>query len=184
MSGQRVGYRRVSTLIQTTDRQLDGIALDEVFEDKLSGKDTDRPALDAMMRHLRKGDTLVVHSMDRLARNQRDLLAIVDELTTRGVVVEFVKESLTFSTDDNPLSRLMLQVAGAFAEFERAMIKERQREGIALAKERGAYRGRKKLLSDEQVTDLRHRAASGEPKSAIARHFGISRETVYQYLKD
>ena len=126
---------------------------------------------------------MVVHSMDRLARNLDDLRRIVQTLTRRGVRVEFVKEGLTFTGEDSPMANLMLSVMGAFAEFERALIGERQREGIALAKTRGAYRGRKKALSDDQVVALQQRAKSGEQKAVLAREFGVSRETLYQYLK-
>ena len=126
---------------------------------------------------------MVVHSMDRLARNLDDLRRLVQKLTQRGVRIEFVKEHLTFTGEDSPMATLMLSVMGAFAEFERALIRERQREGIALAKQRGAYRGRKKALSPERVAELRQRAAAGEQKAKLAREFGISRETLYQYLR-
>jgi len=183
MSGQRVGYTRVSSLDQNLDRQLDGIRLDKTFADRVSGKDTQRPQLEALLGFVRAGDTVIVHSMDRLARNLDDLRAIVRTLTARGVRVEFVKEQLTFTGDDSPMANLLLSVMGAFAEFERALIRERQREGIALAKQRGAYRGRRKALTTEQIDQLARRAAAGEPKSTLAREFNISRETVYQYLR-
>ena len=132
---------------------------------------------------MREGDTVVVHSMDRLARNLDDLRRLVQSLTQRGVRIEFVKEHLTFTGEDSPMAHLMLSVMGAFAEFERALIRERQREGIALAKQRGAYRGRKKALAPERVAELQRRAAAGEKKAQLAREFGISRETLYQYLR-
>ena len=124
-----------------------------------------------------------MHSMDRLARNLDDLRRLVQMLTKRGIRIEFVKEGLHFTGEDSPMANLLLSVMGAFAEFERSLIRERQREGIALAKKRGAYRGRKKALSPEQVADLRRRAAAGDQKAALAREFGISRETLYQYLR-
>jgi DNA invertase Pin-like site-specific DNA recombinase len=136
-----------------------------------------------MVGFVREGDIVLVHSMDRLARNLDDLRRIVRELTAKGVQVQFVKEQLTFTGDDTAMSTLLLSVMGAFAEFERQLGKERQREGIALAKQRGAYRGRKRSLTDEQVTDLRQRASSGTAKTTLAREFGVSRETVYQYLR-
>jgi len=132
---------------------------------------------------VREGDTVVVHSMDRLARNLDDLRRLVQKLTQREVRIEFVKENLTFTGEDSPMATLMLSVMGAFAEFERALIRERQREGIALARQRGAYRGRKKALSPAGVAELRRRIEAGEPKAALARAFGISRETVYHYLR-
>jgi DNA invertase Pin-like site-specific DNA recombinase len=102
----------------------------------------------------------------------------------RGVRIEFLKEHLTFTGEDSPMANLLLSVMGAFAEFERALIRERQAEGIALAKARGAFRGRKQALTPEQARHLRDRAANGERKSALAREFGIHRDTVYQYLGD
>ena len=183
MLGQRIGYVRVSTLDQNPERQLEPVARDRVFTDRASGKDTERPQLEALLSFIREGDTLVVHSMDRLARNLDDLRRLVQGLTRRGINVEFVKESLTFTGDDSPMATLLLSVMGAFAEFERALIRERQREGIALAKKRGVYRGRKRLLSGEQTERLRERVAAGEPKAAVARAFGISRETLYRYLE-
>jgi DNA invertase Pin-like site-specific DNA recombinase len=151
MTGQRIGYKRVSTVDQNTLRQLDGVAVDEVFEDKASGKSTaQRAALEAMLKHVRKGDVVICHSMDRMARNLDDLRRIVLGLTSRGVRVEFTKEGLSFTGEDSALSRLLLSVMGAFAEFERSLILERQREGIAIAKVAGKYKGRKATLTSEK----------------------------------
>lgn len=183
MQGHRIGYVRVSSLDQNPERQLEQVEVGKVFTDKASGKSTQRPELDALLSFVREGDTVVVHSMDRLARNLDDLRRLVQKLTKRGVRIEFVKESLVFTGEDSPMANLMLSVMGAFAEFERALIRERQREGIALAKQRGAYRGRKKALSPEQVVELRQRIATGEQKTKLARELGISRETLYQYLR-
>jgi len=183
MLGQRIGYIRVSTLDQHTQRQLDDIEVDKTFTDKVSGKDTKRPQLELLMSFVRSGDTVIVHSMDRLARNLDDLRRIVQTLTARGVRIEFVKEHLTFTGEDSPMANLMLSVMGAFAEFERALIKERQREGITLAKKRGAFKGRKKSLSQAAVAEMRQRIAAGISKAQVAREFGISRETLYQYLR-
>lgn len=184
MKGHRIGYVRVSSTDQNTDRQLENVQTDKVFTDKASGKDTQRPQLEALLGFVREGDTVVVHSMDRLARNLDDLRRLVQSLTRKGVRIEFVKECLTFTGEDSPMANLMLSVMGAFAEFERALLKERQREGIAIAKQRGAYRGRKKVLSEKQVGELRTRVAAGESKAKLARELGISRETVYQYLRE
>jgi DNA invertase Pin-like site-specific DNA recombinase len=180
--GKRVGYIRVSSIDQSTERQLDGVGVDKRFTDKASGKDMKRPQLQAALEYLREGDVLVVHSMDRLARNLDDLRKVVLGLTCRGVVVEFVKEHLTFTGEDSAMSNLLLSVMGAFAEFERSLIKERQREGIALAKKAGVYKGRSKALTAEKATELRTRVAAGEKKAGLAREFGISRETLYSYL--
>jgi DNA invertase Pin-like site-specific DNA recombinase len=137
-----------------------------------------------MLRFVREGDVVIVHSMDRLARNLDDLRQLVQDLTRRGVRVEFVKEGLHFTGDDSPMANLLLSVMGAFAEFERALIKERQREGIALAKGRGAYKGRRKALTQTQIADIQSRVTKGESKTKIAKDLGVSRETVYQYLRD
>lgn len=177
----RVGYQRVSTADQNTDRQLDGVAVNKTFTDHASGKDTERPELARALEYLRDGDTLVVHSMDRLARNLEDLRRIVRELTGKGVQVEFVKEHLTFIGDDTPMNTLLLSMLGAVAEFERSMILERQREGIALAKAKGKYKGRKAALSDAQSEELRDRLASGGSVSVLAAEYGVSRQTVYNY---
>lgn len=183
MSGQRIGYVRVSSFDQNPERQLENVIVDRLFTDKASGKNTERPQLEGLLTFVRDGDTIVVHSMDRLARNLDDLRRIVQTLTARGVRIEFVKENLTFVGEDSPMANLMLSVMGAFAEFERALIRERQREGIALAKQRGVYRGRNRSLSEVQVTELHRRVFEGASKAQVAREFGISRETLYQYLR-
>jgi len=184
LHGQRIGYVRVSSFDQNPERQLEHVLVDRLFTDKASGKDTQRPELERLLAFVREGDTVVVHSMDRLARNLDDLRRLVQKLTRRGVRIEFVKECLTFTGEDSPMANLMLSVMGAFAEFERALIRERQREGIALAKQRGAYRGRKKALSPERAAELLQRVKAGEQKAKLAREFGISRETLYQYLRE
>jgi DNA invertase Pin-like site-specific DNA recombinase len=184
MTGQRIGYRRVSTADQNTARQLEGVTVDRVWEDKLSGKDTKRPQLQAALDFCRAGDTLVVHSMDRLARNLTDLRLMVAALTAKGVKVEFVKEHLTFTGEDSPMANLLLSMLGAVAEFERALILERQREGIAIAKAEGKYKGRKHRLSAAAVADVKARIAAGKiGKAALARELGISRQTLYQALQ-
>lgn len=179
MTGQLVGYVRVSTIDQNTERQLDGIELDEVFTDHASGKDTDRPAFQAMLTHVRKGDELVVHSMDRLARSVVDMLATVQTLTEKGVRVRFVKEGLTFGDTSNPSNELMLTIMAAVAQFERALMLERQREGIAIAKAKGKYKGRKPALSDVQAAEVAERLMAGESATELAREYGVSRATVY-----
>jgi len=183
VQGIRVGYVRVSSADQNPERQLLQAELARTFTDTASGRDSQRPELAAMLAFVREGDTVVVHSMDRLARNLDDLRDLVQNLTARGVRVEFQREGLTFTGDDSPMATLLLSVMGAFAEFERSLIRERQREGIELAKVRGAYRGRRRALTDSQAADLRQRAAAGESKAQLAREFSISRETLYQYLR-
>ena len=180
--GKRIGYIRVSSVDQNTVRQLDGIQTDKVFTDKASGKDVQRPALQAALDYAREGDVLVVHSMDRLARNIADLLHTVETLTKRGVVVEFVKESLTFTGDDSAISKLMLTIMGGVAEFERSMIRERQREGIAKAKEAGAYKGRKSAFDPTSIKVVQGRVGAGEAIAVVAREYGVTRPTIYRLL--
>jgi DNA invertase Pin-like site-specific DNA recombinase len=178
---KRVGYRRISSVDQNEARQLDGIDLDKTFTDKASGKDTKRPQLQACLEYLREGDELIVHSMDRLARNVEDLLRTVRSLNEKGISVQFMSEHLTFTGDDSPMANLLLTMLGAVAQFERSLLRERQREGIAIAKRAGVYKGRKPNLTPEQAASLVARAQT-EKKAVLAREFGISRETVYQYL--
>ena len=147
--------------------------------------------MEAVTRLLRYPPSFLAKALSSLAcyffrivnRPLDDLRKLVQDLTQRGIKIEFLKEGLVFSGEDSPMAKLMLSVMGAFAEFERALIKERQREGIELAKKRGAYRGRKQSLSAEQVAELRQRATEGEVKTKLAKAFGISRETLFQYLR-
>lgn len=181
----RIGYKRVSTLDQKTTRQLDGVQVDKLFEDHASGKDCARPALIELLEFARTEDIVIVHSMDRLARNLMDLRKIVDQLTAKKVSVQFVKENLVFTGNgsDSPMALLMLNLLGAVAEFERSLIRERQREGITLAKMAGKYRGRKPALNESDLIVVRGKIIAGVPVTRIARELGVSRQTVYSYLK-
>lgn len=183
----RIGYVRVSSLDQNPDRQIEELKLhqvEKVFMDKVSGKNLDRPELQKMLSFIREGDVLIVHSLDRLARNLADLLTMVQDLTGRGVSVTFLNERLYFESgkDASPTSKLMLSMIGAFAEFERSMIKRRQMEGIALAKERGVYKGRQRTVTEEQISKIRSLLDVGVPLAAAAREVGVSRSTAYKYL--
>lgn len=183
-TGQTVGYVRVSSVGQNTARQLDGMTFDEVFTDKCSGSDTNRPALKAMLTHVRRGDTVVVHEISRLARNTADLLSLVEQLTAKGVAIEFMKEKLTFSGDkDNAMNRMLLTMLGAVSTFELAMINERRAEGQAKAREAGKHMGRHAKLTPKQADEIRSRAAAGENKTELAGEFGVSRATLYATLK-
>ena len=182
-----VGYIRVSTLDQNADRQhvaLNAAHVEKISEDHISGANTDRAQFQAMMQFLREGDELVVLSLDRLARNLRDLLDTVETLGKRGVSVRFLKENLLFDARSNadPTSKLMLSMVGAFAEFERPMIRSRQAEGITLAKARGAYKGRPRSVTDEQISKLKAALAQEVPLTKATRKVGISRTTAYRYL--
>lgn len=184
MAGKRIGYIRISTADQHTDRQLAGLELDRIFTDKASGKNIDRPQLTALLSYIRDGDHVFVHSLDRMARNLMDLRRIVSDLVARDITILFVTENLTFGPDQSsPMSTLLLNMLGAVAEFERTLILERQREGIAAARARGAYRGRRPALSFEQITEIRSMATAGIPKAALARRYCVSRQTIYEALR-
>ena len=185
-TGKCFGYVRVSSTDQNTARQLEALGSIpgiKIFEDKCSGGSTNRPQLEILLRCVDSGDSIVVYSMDRLARNLDDLRRLVNDITNMGVKIEFKKEGLTFGGDDSAISRMMFDIIGAVAEFERAMIRERQREGIDAAMKAGKYKGgRKKALSGEQQAELKRRVEAGEKKAALAREFGISRESLYCYM--
>ena len=176
-----IGYRRVSTVDQNFDRQDLG-EVDKLFEEKLSGKNTkDRPALNSMLDWVRDGDTVVVYSIDRLARDLRDLQTIIETLNNKGVAISFLSENLTFAADsEDAFAKLQLQMMGAFAEFERNIIRKRQAEGIAKAKAKGKYKGRPKVVDDQKIRELK---LAGMGATAIARELGIGRATVYKSLK-
>jgi DNA invertase Pin-like site-specific DNA recombinase len=180
--GQAVGYVRVSSAGQNEARQLDGLHLDKTFTDKASGKDTERPQLKALLEFVRGGDHVLVHSMDRLARSLRDLEGVVKGLTARGVAVTFTTQGLTFTGDDSPMNTLLLQLLGAVGQFERTLILERQREGIAIAKSKGVYKGRKPSLDTAGIERLQAMVEADVPKAQIARELGISRTTLYANL--
>lgn len=184
MPGAKIGYIRVSTVDQNTERQLSGMTLDKVFEDMASGKDSNRPQLRACLEYCREGDTLFVHSIDRLARNLHDLLRLIEHLSNKGVTVRFYKENLIFlGSGSDPVHTLMLQIIGACAQFERALLKERQREGIALAKKEGRLLGRPFKLTEAQIRQIQTRAFQGENRLSLAKEYGISRTTIYRILK-
>lgn len=187
VTGQKIGYARVSSKDQNLDRQLAALKKEKVFRiftDTVSGSSTQRPGLDGALDCVRAGDQLIVVSMDRLARSLIDLHRLVDELTERGVSVKFLKEGQTYSLDSSPVAKLMLGLLGSVAEFERAIIRERQAEGIAKAKARGVYKGRAKVLNEEQIMQAREWVSEGVPKTEVARRFGIGRTTLYKYLAD
>ena len=179
----KIGYIRVSTLEQNTMRQevlMEALGVDEVYIDRMSGKNTNRPELQKMMEYVRKGDTVIVESISRFARNTRDLLELVERLTAKGVEFVSKKEAIDTTT---PTGKFMLTVFGAVAELEREYILQRQREGIAIAKEQGKYKGRKPIVSPEfeQVTA---KWRSGTITAAEAmRTLHMSKTTFYRRVK-
>lgn len=183
--GQTVGYARVSSADQNLARQLETIGeVDRLFEDKVSGGSrANRTALSQCLDYIRDGDTVKVASMDRLARSVTDLQQIVDEILAKGATVHFIKESQTYSPNgEDSMSRLLLHILGAFAEFERSLIRERQAEGIRIAKAAGKYRGRGRVLREDQVAEARAKVESGIPKAQVARQLGVDRSTLYRAL--
>ncbi len=182
VKGKLVGYARISSVGQNPERQLQDCKVDKLFLDRCSGKDRSRPQLEALLDYVRDGDVVVVHSMDRLARNLGDLREIVSLLVEKQVEIRFLKEGLVFSGEETPMAQLLLSIMGAFGEFERALIKERQQEGIELAKKRGVYKGRKRKLSAEELERMLELVREGRKKTQIAQELGIRRETVYLYL--
>lgn len=182
MAGQNIAYKRVSAVDQNLDRQLIDHHIDKTFHEKASGKDTNRPVLQECLSYAREGDTLHVHSIDRLARDMADLLRLVRELTEKGISIHFHKEKLIFTGEDNPLQTLQLQMMGAFAQFERSMIKERQREGIAAAKAKGKQIGAKRKLTPAQVAEIKDRIGKGETKKSLAQEYAVSRQTLYSAI--
>lgn len=186
MPGKDIGYVRVSTHDQNTARQLDGVHLDKVFEEHASGKNADRPALQACLEYVRDGDVLHVHSIDRLARNLRDLLTIVTGLQKQKVTLKFHKENLTFAggndvVQGDAFQELQLHIIAAVAQFERTLILERQREGIVIAKREGKYKkvGRKHSLSGGQIEEIRSKLGAGAKVTVLAREYQVSRQTIY-----
>lgn len=185
ISGQKVGYARVSSHDQNLDRQIAQLKAEKVFTyytDKRSGGSRERPGLEEAMRYVRAGDQLIFTSMDRCARSLIDLHSIVDELVQRGVSVKFLKEGQTYSKDSTPIAKLMLGLLGSIAEFERTITRERQAEGIAEARKRGAYEGRAKALTQQQVDQAKAWIADGIPKTKVAKRLGVGRTTLYAYI--
>lgn len=185
-SSAKIGYVRDSTVEQNTARQLVGITLDRVFEEKVSAKNIgNRPVLREMLGFIRDGDDLYVHSMARLARNLKDLLTLVTTITDKGVTLHFVKENLTFEAKAKatPFNKLLLDLLGSVAEFERELILERQREGIAQAKARGAYKGRKPI-APEKIEKAKELLAQGMTRTEAAKTVGMGRTTLFLYLKN
>lgn len=179
--GQTVGYVRVSALDQNEARQVEALGeVDRIFLEKVSGRTMDRPQLKELLAYVRQGDVVRVKSPDRLARSTRDLLALVDQLRAKGVEVEFVDNpNLNTST---PQGEFMLTILAAVAQLELATIRERQAEGIAIAKAAGRY-DRGVVLSPEQVEQAREQVDAGVPKARVARDLGVSRQTLYTALR-
>jgi len=178
-------YIRVSTVNQNADRQLVGVLCDREFTEKVSAKDMERPQLQAMLSTLRKDDIVNVHELSRLARNTKDLLGIVEQILGLGASIKFHKENMTFNSGEaqDAFQQLMLTMLGAIAQFERNLLLERQREGIAIAKAKGKYRGKQSRFSEEDIQSMKEQFAKPETnKSALARQYGITRQHMYRLV--
>jgi len=181
-NGKHIGYIRVSTIVQNEDRQLAEIKLDKVFTEKASARDTNgRPVLSEMLEYIREGDTLYVHDISRLARNIKDLHSLVEQVNGKGVTIKFMKEGLTFSGNKaDPMSELLLSMLGAVYQFERAIMLERQKEGVQIAKAQGKYKGRKKTIDDDEITNM---LVSGVSMRKTAKQLGVSLSSVQRASK-
>lgn len=184
MSGKRVGYIRVSTYEQNPDRQLEGLELDKKFIDYASGKDLNRPQLQLMLDYLREDDELFIHSIDRLARNAKNLCELVDDLIKRKIVVRFVQQNLVFNGKNDAEAKFLLTIFGAVAELQRAHILEAIREGVAEAKKKGRYSGKAQKLNEKQINKFKERYFnSRDPLRVIAKELGVCRETLHVYMR-
>lgn len=180
----KVAYIRVSTVEQNEARQMEamkGFGIDKYFIDKKSGKNADRPQLQALLEFVREGDTVYIHSLDRLARSTQDLLNIVEQLQAKGVELHSDKEAIDSNT---PTGKLMLTMIAAINQFERENLLERQREGIAIAKEQGKYKGRKQAKPEAwKEAYAKYKAREIKSVSELAKILGISRPTVYKLIE-
>ena len=181
MNGKRIGYLRVSTVLQNEERQLSGIELDKEFVEKASARSANRPVLQQMLEFIREGDEVFIHDISRLARNIQDLHSLVEEITSKGATLNFLKESLTFTSDKtDAMSELLLSLLGAVYSFERRILLERQREGIEIAKRAGKYSGRKKTINDEAILEL---LECGMSMRKTAKELGVSLSSVQRAKK-
>lgn len=174
-------YIRVSTVHQNTVRQLVDVPCDREYLEKISAKDVNRPQLQAMLSNLRPGDIINVHSLDRLCRNVKDLLNIIEEVQSKGATIKFHSENLIFEPNaNNPLNKAITTIVAAMAELERNLILERVREGCQQARLEGKYKGRQPKLSEIQINELKSMIGK-YPRSKIAKHFGITTRSTYHY---
>lgn len=189
MAGKKIAYIRVSSEGQNTsrqDQQIEELCVDKVFTEKVSGRNIqDRPQFQLMLEYAREDDIIYCADLSRWGRSLIDIKTTVTSLTKRGVTVTFLKENLTFSGNDDPMSNLLLGILSSLSEWERAVIKSRQMEGVKIAQEKGIYKekcGRKPKLSEEQIKEVKRRVESGEKRSDVALAFGVSRQTVYNLV--
>lgn len=180
----KIGYKRVSTFEQNVDRQLEGLELDKVFVEHFSGKTAkDRVVFQQMLEFIREGDTLYVHSMDRFARNVKDLVDNIHYITKiKGASIVFTSQNMKLDVYDQPMVTLQLHMMAAFYEFELAIIKQRSKEGIAIAKAKGKYKGRAPI-SQEKIDRMYKMVDMGIKQSRILEELKISKATLMKYKK-
>lgn len=177
-------YKRVSTADQNLDRQLQGINCDREYVEKVSAKDLNRPQLQALLQNIRSGDTVHVHELSRLGRSVRDLLEIVEQIVNAGGTIKFHKEGLEFKGGkDSPFQSLLLNLLSSIAQFERDLLLERQREGIAVAKKKGKYRGKQSKFTDKDIARIKSEFEQASNKNKLAERLGISRGYLYALVK-
>lgn len=177
-------YKRVSTIDQNLDRQLPDFPCDREYVEKISGKDLNRPQLNALLQNIRAGDTVHAHELSRISRSMRDLLEIVEKILSVGASIKFHKENLEFKANTNdPFQKLMLHLLGSFSEFERSVLLERQREGIQIAKQKGLYKGKQSRFSSSQIQDIINKFNASSNKQELAKELGITRAYLYQLVK-
>jgi DNA invertase Pin-like site-specific DNA recombinase len=189
MAGKKIAYIRVSSEGQNTsrqDQQIEELHVDKVFTEKVSGKNIqDRPQFQMMLEYAREDDIIYCADLSRWGRSLIDIKTTVTALTSKGVTVVFLKENLIFSGNDDPMSNLLLGILSSLSEWERAVIKSRQMEGVKIAQEKGIYKercGRKPKLSDEQIEEVKRRVEAGEKRADVALAYGVSRQTVYNLV--
>ena len=176
-------YIRVSTIEQNTERQLKDVKCDEQFIEKVSAKDTkNRPELLRLLGKLRTEDIVNVHDLSRLARSTKDLLTLVEQILSTGASIHFHKENLRFTSgnDADPFQQLQLTMLAAIAQFERQIMLSRQAEGIAIAKNKGKYRGRQSKFSESEINDIKEQFKVADNKAQLARDWGITRQYLYK----
>lgn len=178
----KIAYKRVSTVDQNMDRQLVGQEFDKKFVEKVSGKSKDRPQLQNMLAMIREDDAIHVHELSRLGRNTKDLLEIVQEILEKGARIKFHKENLEFIAGEkqSPVQNLMLTMLSAISQFERELTLERIREGIAIAKAKGKYKGKQSRFSKQDIAAIKEEFQEASNKAELARKHGISRGYLYR----
>lgn len=178
-------YKRVSTTDQNLDRQLVEVECDREYVEKVSAKDTNRPQLQAMLQNLRVDDVVHVHELSRLGRSVKDLLELVEQITAAGATVKFHKENLEFKgRDKDPFQALMLNLLSSIAQFERELLLSRQREGIAIAKAKGKYKGKQSKFTAADIERIKAEFDETDNKSKLAERYGITRAYLYELVKN